>query len=64
MHTPMGVPGGPKGIHEHVSDALQEAAGNELQLWEPLEHFIMGMGSSSTGIHQPVAVAFQTEPHH
>lgn len=64
MHTPMAVPGGPKGIQEHVSDVLQVAAGKLLQLCDPLEHVIMGIGSSSTGMHHPAAVVFHTDPHH
>ena len=35
----------------------------ELQLMDPFEQVIIGMGSSSTGMHQPGDVAFHTEPH-
>ena len=63
-HTPIGDEGGPKGIHEHVSDLLHTAAGKVLQDMAPLEHVIIGIGSSSTGMHHPGAVVFHAEPHH
>lgn len=63
-HTPMVDVAGPKGIHEHVSEVLHAAGARELQLMEPLEQVIIGMGSSSTGMHQPGDVVFHTEPHH
>ena len=64
MQTPMLVPGGPKGIHEHASVALHVAAGSEVQLTPDLEHCSIGIGTSSIGMHQPGDVAFMAGPHH
>lgn len=64
MHTPIVDVAGPKGIHEQVSELLHAAGARELQLMDPFEQVIIGMGSSSTGMHQPGDVAFHTEPHH
>ena len=49
-------------LHTHTH-AAQFTGARELQLCEPLEQVIIGMGSSSTGMHHPGAVAFHAEPH-
>lgn len=63
-HTPIVDEGGPKGIQEQVSETLQAAGVREAQEGPPLEHCIIGIGTSRTGMHQPGAVLLKAEPHH